>query len=309
MRLLLIGPEARDRETLRNFSGVWSHYLTREFEKAGVGVRFDAPMNRTAVRQSELVDYYRNLPLDGIDHVLALGTRYFEKVPVDCAGVLRSRLNGAVTQLHDGKSRASVDVTFTVKRVEERRHHCIGWAADPALLQPKQDVDHLCILVDHPHYVTLRGDKTSSILADCQRFIQSRVWARWYKSARVRRIADGGVVDGFGTVQRYMRQSVPFPVICDEYSRAHLFMVTHKESIGLSVLETAMAGALPVVPNGFVPRDRLSTVRHIEYADRVINWRGILSAINPRASREQALENTWDRVASRILTWLVAFRK
>lgn len=308
MRLLLIGPEARELQAVRNFSGVWSHYLTQEFERAGIEVGFEPSLSRTPLRPGEVVNHYRHLPLDGYDHIIALGTRYFEKVPAECASVLRSRFRGAVTQLHDGKSRAGVDCTFTVKRVALPRHHCVGWAADPELCRPKQDRRELRILVDHPNYVTLRGDKTKDILRDIKRFVRSGAWRSKFSSVRVRRIADGAVVDGSEPVTRYSRQSIPLPAICEEYSKAHLFMVTHRESIGLSVLETAMAGALPVAPHGFIPADRLATVRHVKY-ERAVPWSQVLQAIDIEASREMAKAHTWTKVAARIIGWLEKFQK
>jgi hypothetical protein len=75
--------------------------------------------------------------------------------------------------------------------------------------------------------------------------------------------------------------------------------VTHPESVGLVVLETAMAGALPVVPQGFIPADRLATVRHIEWGKN-IPWKKVLMTVNPQKSRKTALVNTWDQVALRI---------
>jgi hypothetical protein len=100
-------------------------------------------------------------------------------------------------------------------------------------------------------------------------------------------------------IERYDRTAIPFSEITKEHCAAHIFCVTHPESVGLVVLETAMAGALPVVPKGFIPKDRLDTVRHVEW-QRFINWENVLSKLDIETSRTMALDNTWDAAASRI---------
>jgi hypothetical protein len=74
------------------------------------------------------------------------------------------------------------------------------------------------------------------------------------------------------------------------------------------VLETAMAGALPVVPKGFVRRDRLATVRHIEHVGQV-PWSDVLDRIDIAASRDVAVKNTWSAVAARMLVYFDHFRR
>jgi hypothetical protein len=140
------------------------------------------------------------------------------------------------------------------------------------------------------------------VLKEIQRFVNSGTWEGRFDSVSVRRFDSGQVVNvDFNNLQidRYDRTAIPFSEITKEHCAAHIFCVTHPESVGLVVLETAMAGALPVVPKGFIPKDRLDTVRHVEW-DKFIAWKKVLLKLNPEASRNKALHNTWDAVASRI---------
>ena len=179
----------------------------------------------------------------------------------------------------------------------------IGWAADPKINSPQQSQDDLRILVDHTNYGDNPTDNTEKILEDIKRFVDSGIWRDRWKSVSVRRFDSGGAVDvdldNIGPIERYDRRAIPFTEICREHGAAHLFCVTHPESVGLVVLETAMAGALSVVPRGFVPRDRLDTVRSIEYNEQ-IPWDQVLKEIDPEASRNMAIKNSWEVVCKHI---------
>jgi hypothetical protein len=304
VRLLLIAPEVPGRESIRNYSGMWAYYLVREFEAAGVDLIFDPPQHRGA----DAVEHYARLQVEA-DHVLALGTRYFEKVPRECIGVLRRKVAGAVTQLHDGESLAWVDCTFTVKKEGRGRKHChVGWAADPALFVPRQRSDELGILVDHPDYVPDRGDRTAELLADVKAFLAGGMWRAHFKSICALRIADGGTVGATEPLEPYGRKTMPVERMAAAYGRAHLFLVTHPESVGLAVLEASMAGALPLVPRGFVDGGLLGTVRRLSF-DGAVPWREALRMIDPADSREIAEGNTWKGIAEKMIGWFEGFRR
>ena len=314
MRLLLIAPQIDDLASVKNFSGVWSYYLSREFRRMGIELRFDAPLHNADISTEKLLAHYRTLDLAGIDHVLALGTRYFTRVHPACASIVRDRLGGgAVTQVHDTPvSGGSVDCTFTLgegKARPKEKSHLVGWAADPELCFPQQDEKTLGILVDHTDYVKRKGDRTNEILDSARAFIASGMWRERFQAAKLWRITDGGIVEDDGSkAELYRRQAIPFTEACSYYGRAHIFCVTHPESVGLTVLEAAMSGAMPLLPKKYIPKDRLATVRHLKYATD-IPWAQAVREWQPRTSRKRAMQNTWDRVAGSIVTWLKAYRK
>jgi hypothetical protein len=300
LRILLIGQRVERREDIRNFSGVWSFYLARELEARGVGVRF-APASMVPAD-------YASMNVEGVDHVVALGTRHFSKVDPLCATILRRRIPGAITQIHDSCRADPGVVTFTVRDCgNAASHHYIGWAADPEVCKPDHEPGVLGILIDHPDYgAGARPDHSHRIVHSVAAFARSGPWRKRWKSVRVRRIVDGTVEDvnlASPSVPAFSRQHVGFEDLCRDYSRAHLFMTTHPEGVGLSVLEAAMSGALPLVPAGFVQRDRLATVRHLEYKGAV-PWAEALQKIDVPASRAYALNNSWSAVAERLIGWL-----
>lgn len=306
MKILIIGPEVRDRSAIKDYGGVWSFYLAQELRRREIEVAF--------AKGSTDPEYWRTLNVEGVDHVIGLN-RYWSKVPRKCAGILRERIAGSVAQIADCRRNDShIDFTFMVRddqREPTANNRFVGWAADKDLLVPNK-AEELCILVDHPNYgLGAREDWSLRVLEDAAAFAKSDAWGHKAPGVEVLRIEDGAVrpvdLDRLA-VPVFTRKHIPFEDVCEIYARAHVFLITHPESLGLSVLETAMAGALVVSPRGFIQPELLATVRHIEWDDR-IPWPDVLDMIDPKASRAMALENSWEKVANRILLAYWKFRR
>ena len=315
MKLLIVGPDIQDRRQVKNFTGVYAYYLARELRARGVQMRFiDA-------KHPKPLSYFGDVDIAGADHVLALGLRYFTHIPIGCATVLKQRIKGAVTQLHDGlvhdwlaKHMHDVDCTFMFRDDQTRtrdwprfakHNHYIGWAADSELLYPGKVPGELRIVIDHPYYKDGQPDHTASITQDALSFTHTARWRNRYQSVRLRRLVNGGAEDvTMDNVegQRFDRRHVSFEEIADEYRRTHVYLVTHKESVGLTCLEMGLCGALVVAPKGFIYPDRLQTVLHVEY-DGKVPWDTVLNRIDVGAAAVQAQKQTWARVADRMLHW------
>ena len=321
MKILVLYPGKipKSPREIECFSDVWVYYISTELKKY---VEVELQKIPRSSSNAELLTWFQDLNVDGYDAVLALGLRYFSTVPREIGNTLIKKLNGRglLCQIHDGSrlDNDPVDITFTLKDDSDRylfdgeanryvRHRSyneyVGWAADPSINVPAQDPSHLRILVDHTNYGNNPIDRTEKILEDIKEFVDSGIWKDKWKSVSVRRFDSGRIVDvdlnNISEIQRYDRTAIPFTEICKEHGAAHVFCVTHPESVGLVVLETAMAGALSVVPQGFVPRDRLETVRAIEYENQ-IPWAQVLEQINPESSRAKAISNSWANVCKRI---------
>lgn len=299
------------------FSDVWSYYLIGELNKIVNLTTIKIP----AFKDAKLVEWFEGLDVARYDAVIALGLRYFSTIPEKIGRDLKKRVYpGFLCQIHDGSrlDNDPVDITFTLKNESEKyppnaeanryvRHHSynsyLGWAADADLNTPRQDAHTLRILVDHTNYGSNPIDLTKEILRDIQGFIDSKIWTPRWKGISVRRFDSGRVVDvdfdQIDEIQRYNRTGIPFVQICQEHSEAHIFCVTHPESVGQVVLETAVAGALTLTPVGFIPRDRLDTVRAIEYNGK-IDWQAALDNIDPQASRLKSVSNSWAAVAKKL---------
>ncbi len=321
MKILLLHPGRmpQSRENINCFSDVWAYYLATELKRH---VKLKLDMIPLTLKDQELVNWFAEMNVDGYDAVIAVGLRYFSTVPREIGEVLRKKLYpGFLCQLYDGSrlDNDPVDITFTFRDDSFRyprdgeanryvRHHSynawVGWAADPELNSPAQDPTDLRILVDHTNYGKDSHDVTLDILAQIKEFVNSGDWSKKYQSVSVRRFVSGGVEDvdltKIDSVERYDRsKTIPLTEVCKEHSAAHVFCVTHPESVGQVVLETATAGALIVTPADFIAADRLATVRSVIWKDK-IDWAAVLRKINVARSRELALKNSWEQVAKNI---------
>jgi hypothetical protein len=322
MRLLLLYPDRRPDsiDRIRCFSDVWGYYLGQELAKH---VRVDHDVIPSRLADKELANWFGSIDVENYDAVIVLGLRYFSQVPKEISQNFRQRLYpGFLCQIYDGSrlDNDGVDITFTIKDesvntnyrfgsdanryVRHRAHNeYIGWAADPNLNVPNQSDTTLQFLIDHTNYGENPVDRSVDIIEQIRKFYHSDIWRDQWRDLVVRRFDSGKIItvdlQDQSPIQKYNRIGIPYQEVCREHGQAHVFFVTHPESVGLVVLETAMAGALTVTPEKFIPQDRLSTVRHVAYKDQ-INWSKVLESIDPAASRSRAMENTWEQVAKRV---------
>ena len=301
---------------IKCFTEVLNYYLPLSLSRITETKIVNIPTDSNPEGIAEL---FRTLNVDGYQAILTLGLRFYSKIERDITDLIRSRFDGLFCQVHDGSrlDNDPVDITFTFKNDDDRlitnpgwyRRHSgkniyMGWAADPDINVPNQSLSDLRILVDHTNYGGNQIDLTKEILLKIKKFIDSDLWKSKYSSVSVRRFDSGQVIDvdfdSIDDIVEYDRRAIPLSEISIEHGKAHIFMVTHPESVGLVVLETSMAGALAVSPRGFIPKDRLDTVAHIEWEGEVC-WDRILANINPAVSRSIALTNSWDQMAVNVI--------
>lgn len=316
IKLLILNPGKTPQSIseINNFTGLIAFYLPKS-----LAIFCDlCVVNIPNSDNSNLKDIFKNLNVEKYDAILTLGLRFYSTISNHTTLSLRDRFTGLFCQIHDGTrlDYDPVDITFTLKddgpRLSDNlgwftRHNkyneYMGWAACPQLNTPSQNTKDLRILVDHTNYGNNPIDLTHKVLDEIKKFVQSNLWKKYFDSISVRRLESGRVetVDlNCRNITKYDRTPIPLNIIAKEYSAAHFFCVTHPESVGMVTLETSMAGALPLIPLGFIPKDRLITIRHLEWQDE-IPWETALTKIDINASRHIALENTWDSVAARII--------
>lgn len=316
MKLLILCPGRIPESVndIRCFTDVLNYYLPTELNKIA-----DATIAVIPSEDGEILKKsFATLDFSEYDAILTLTLRFYSKISRETTQILRNRFKGILCQVHDGTrlDNDPVDVTFTFKDDSHwveltnnrlARHfkynHYMGWAADSDLNRSEQSSTDLRILIDHTNYGNNPIDRTSEVIFQVKRLIDSNIWKDRFETISVRRFDSGRVIDVDFTntnIITYDRSAIPFTEVCQEHSRSHIFMVTHPESVGLVVLETSVAGALTVSPVGFIPRDRLDTVRHIEWSGSV-DWKNVINNINPSESRKVATMNTWGKVAQNIL--------
>jgi hypothetical protein len=303
-RVLFVGPHVGAIDQIKSFGAMWSYFLPRALTEAGAEVQYASPP--PAGEDARAVRYWRSVPADQFDIVLGV-SRYFLRVPPECARELAKRCRGYVAHIHDQPVAGPVQVTFTVRGADGWKHnppaHQIGWAADDALFYPRQNDDApLRVLVDHRLYHD-GVDHTEETIRAALSLRLTGV------AVSVRHVVDGGCIDVQVPEQgrqKFTRKHVPVTKWAEELGSAHVFMSTHHESVGLCVLEAAVSGAVPLVRAGHISPVLLRTVPHIEYEDpRHIPWQRVRRMVRMRWAlvRDVARQNTWAEVARRVLDY------
>lgn len=260
-------------------------------------------------------------PVSGLEDIdptsdanICLGLRYFSNIPKESIPKLNN-----LYQIYDGSRLDNEPVfTFTLKddyykykndpsRLERHLKHnkYIGWAADHTIFYPQQ-TNELTFLIDHTNYGPNKLDYSHTIKQQVKEFIDSKQWQHQYKSCNAFVLDSGRVVDYLHPIDRYDRSiQIPYTEIAKIYNKAHVFFVTHPESLGQTALETAMSGALIVTPKSCLAPDRLNTINH--YAHNLkIDWDQVLENINPEKNRERAIENSWDKLTDNIINHITS---
>lgn len=302
-RLLVITRPYSSPSDLSSYGDQYSYFLQQEMRARSVEI---VPVRRGPPAGQALMA----LPLEEFDGLLGFGIRCINKdfTKSDLAPI-RKRLSGPIAQIAEfPPTESHADLTFVSKvHLPKQNHkyppwHLIGWAADHNICRPEQEPGGpLRILFDHADYNPTRRDLSAQFAKQAKRLAQDE---RLLQRAGYTSVDLDCLTTPKGGAER-----VPFTEIAKKYNRAHLFFMTHGESVGMSVIEAATAGCLVVTPRGFMDKVLLDTVRHIETADANVPWEKVLRQIDPKASRDKATLQSWGNVADRVLTGFQEFRK
>ena len=316
MKILILCPGKIPQSVsdIRCFTESLNYYIPRNLSKlAEVDIQ-SLPLsdNKTVLQIFEKIE-------PKYDCILALGLRYFGRVPPAFLQTLRDQVKCPIVQMHDGTRFDSdgVDLTLTFKETENIPPHraeahsqynkCVGWAADCEIFDvPTTKSNVLTVLVDHTNY-NGGEDFSNEVLTEVFNLKESDVWKGLYDDVVVKRLGSGvfGTLDSLPyEVEPYDRKKViPITELAETYRSADIFVVSHPESLGLVVLETAMCGSLVVCKQGFVSKDRLNSINHYCYSDEII-WDDVLPNINRRLNRDVAIKNSWSQMATNIINEL-----
>ena len=209
-------------------------------------------------------------------------------------------------------------ILFYMKGRPRRGCIPITWMCDSTICAPAQVKNEINILIDHnwPGYVIQGTDMTDYITHQVKQF------ARDYKGNKkiiIKRLYHGGTmcvtIDPYEKdlpVVHNIKVRTAYKDICKTYAVTDIFFVTHKESLGMTVLETAMCGALVVVPKNFIKGHLIKCVKHVDFTD-IVPWDTLTSIIssdtNIAECREMAMKYSWERAAKVIYMSISLYRK
>ena len=245
---------------------------------------------------SSSVDQYKSL--GNFDFCIVLVNRGIKSFPnKDIFPILKSKIKHKVM---------TICVNSAVRGPEDGLIHILGkrhngsikttWGAMSPLLKSEKP-NKITILVDHIYYGNQKSriyktDKTREILDSLVAYNKrlgddKKIVIKQIGSGRVVEIKEGYKIDKFK-----QSRAMSYQKICKHYNESHIFVVTHNECFGLSVIEAASAGALIVTPSGYIKRDVINKLHHhvIPSTQQIseMNWDEIISKIDPNKSSQMA---------------------
>lgn len=305
--------EAMSPLGIRSTATVYHYFLRTELSRFP-GVETAAHPFRKFKDQERARAFLDRLEPPVADHVVCLEQRGFAAAAPNLFGFYREHIPGAVCAIcdHDevlGPEDYLFHVQPSARVPPSPKSVHVTWAAAPQFCYPEKEPGVLNILVDHHNYSG--GDKVHEIRASLARFARETFPVRGprygFDRLVVRQFVSGGIaiVDPARPYQPddYDRKGVSFPEACREYRRCDIFMVTKPESMGLSMIECAMSGALIVVPRGYGHAHLLDPLNHF-FWDEDIDWHKVLALLDVDISVDAASAYNWHRLAQRMLTIL-----
>ena len=164
------------------------------------------------------------------------------------------------------------------------------WGADFDLLKPLKS-NTINVLVDHKYY----GKPTSNMYKNDKTEIFIKSLLKYKNDGHdiiIKHIGAGQVheVTNDYKIQEYKQSlAMDFREIYKYYNEAHIYIVTHAESFGLTTIECASAGALIVEPISYIKTDIINRLHHVSITDMDhINWDDIIKQININKSINMA---------------------
>ena len=319
-------PEKQDEWLANALStcDVYASNLYREFTAKGHEVVFASSLaarSRTCSEEdsAKRLARYEKMEFPEADHAICLeqnGWRYREAIFYEKA---RAATKGLICSIcdHDGVVDGPQDFIFTARRPSHpQRGRYVGWAAHPEMFAPEKDDEWLTIFIDHKYDPSERYDDTEALLKSATTYAARlhekgekvgnpprKVQVVFFSPDGLERIEPGEIRDvHLGNDRRTFYRRVPGPELAAWTRKADIFVVTHGESMGLPVLENAMAGALVVAHEGFVKPELLRSLAHHEYRDvDQIDWDELVQRLSPTRFRRRASHFTWTELAQRML--------
>jgi hypothetical protein len=284
-------------------ASLYSYYLRIELEKLGIST-VPCPCPSQNAPDEEYIKLLNNMPHG--DHIISVEQRGFynrKRIQFLMSGI-RKKIAGKITTICDNNQIVGFEdmVYYAVPDKERKGSKYVGWAADPQMCYPEQNPNTIRILIDHSYYGS--PDKNPDRSEDIIR--QTIAFAKNYKEKPllVRRFICGGVetlsLDN-PKFEIYNRNGLYYPDACAEYRKSDIFIVTHAESMGLSVLESAMSGALILSPKSFIRKSLLEPLHHIEFS-KEIPWDQVKNSLDANRSFKNASKFSWQKIAKDIAT-------
>lgn len=283
MRILLLCTNAKKAASPRTITAlkhVYAHYIGLGLKRRGcelhymqatvTGISLADKQRIVAMHEVPEVDHVLCCEQDILSHHLLAGDDTFYRP-------LRQHTSGLLTSVRDRPRDDSVsDILFTAVGTRGIPGNVwIGAAVDPAVFVSRQTEVPLTICLDYAKPNPQGVQYHEGLARQCEQFVAGN------RDAKLIRLPDR-------TTQRKLANALAV---------SHIFVATHPESFGMTIVEAGVAGCLVVARRGFVHEDILRYVDHVDYDDE-IPWSQVLDRVDPVGCRETAMatSNRWNEV-------------
>lgn len=181
------------------------------------------------------------------------------------------------------------------------------WGADFELLKPLKQKTIINILVDHKYYGNKKSrmykiDKTEAFIKSLLKYKSEGhdIVIKHIGFGKIQTVTDDYKIDEFRQAA-----AIDFREIYNYYNEAHIYVVTHQESFGLTTIECASSGALIVQPAGYIKKEIINRLHHVSVKDvEQINWDDIIKQINIPKSIKKARRFLYSKAVGKVHNYM-----
>tara|TARA_A100001234_G_scaffold220800_1_gene234640 strand:- start:58 stop:1839 length:1782 start_codon:yes stop_codon:yes gene_type:complete len=325
LRLLIITDPRCVNEPLHpnrfdSWGTVYGYFIIRSLQQHGAYVEIESI-------DEAVIDTFPRIGNDApFDHAIFIVNRVSDLYPPELFVNVRKKLRpgGKLFSLDDhDKNIVHEDMRFcatiTSPNSDVDKKKQVFWGADSDIFYSDKDEDTLRILLDTWHFEERKWDRTREILQSAIDNVELFDLEKIGKK-NIEIIAWGStgpeIFSCDDDIERLVRipARIRFDDMVDLLSSTDIFMVTHSESMGLTILEAAVSGCLVAIPTPlegdreighFIKRDLASTIPHFEYSmnEGKVDppWNEMLEHIDSKAIRKDSIDLDWSSVARRMI--------
>lgn len=307
MKYLLVGSTFEEDNSypavqLQNYKSV--------FDNADiVTIRKPESDKKNPIYYKKLMDEFSKHNLDDYDFVIGVGDFYWSGLN-KAHGFRKPNTTAKFVEFNNHPevlSDVPDYVLYHLERPSYSNKKCkyVGQGLDPSKLLMSNPSNELRILVDHR--MANRNDRTDIILSYLEgvsRNIPIKVIHHSNSGLVENQFVEPSKSKALSTYKKYS-----YLEMCKLYSEVDVFFPTHRETQGLTGLEVAMCGGLPVISYDMYPqpiRTKLPNYAYGSLGD--INWKTISSLCEEKhkiARREKIKKHfSLDKFKKRVLTAL-----
>ena len=287
--LLLVNKPRFNITELSNHCDVYAYMMYKNFKEAGfvfdLKSRDDLPITET------------------YDHCFIAINGALPPMLPDEIVELRKNITGKIITMCecDWRLQDLIDTRFVIYP-SQRLDKCItsSWGVDKSLHYPEKIRDgKIRVFVDHAYYErskkNSRRDKTDYIMRS---LIE-------HNKFDVRHLSRKGIIsmDKYNSVKEQVKKEgktskiihAPYSTLCEELRKADIFVVTHAESFGFTIIEAAASGCLVLAPKRRIQPFVKNNIHCVEFninpdksVGESIDWDNLVKYINVERSVNMA---------------------